>query len=59
MATRRIGAGFFGVFVGAWLSRALFKWILDFEGALLIALIVMGALVGAAVCVAGEIEGER
>ena len=59
MAARTIGAGFFGAFVGSWLGRALFKWILDLEGTLLIVLIVAAAVVGAAVCVAGEIEGER
>ena len=59
MAARTIGAGFFGAFVGAWLSRAAFKWILDLEGTLLIVLIVAGAAVGAAVCVASEIENER
>ena len=41
------------------MRRAAFKWILDLEGTLLIALIVAGAVVGAAVCVAGAIETER
>jgi hypothetical protein len=59
MASRRIGAGLFGAFVGAWLSRAAFKWILGLEGTLLIALIVAGAVAGAALCVAGAIEDER
>ena len=59
MAARILGAGLFGVFVGTWLSRALFKWILGLEGTLLIALVVAGALVGAALCVAGAIEDER
>jgi hypothetical protein len=59
MAARTIGAGFFGVFVGAWLGRALFKWILDLEGTLLIVLIVATAAVGAAVCVASELANER
>ena len=60
MAARTIGAGFFGAFVGAWLARALFKWILDLEGTLLIALIVATAVFGAVVCVAGELEdGQR
>jgi hypothetical protein len=60
MAARAIGAGFFGAFVGSWLARALFKWILDLEGTLLIVLILATAAVGATVCVAGEIgEGER
>ena len=44
MAARTIGAGFFGAFVGAWLARALFKWILDLEGTLLIVLIVATAV---------------
>jgi hypothetical protein len=59
MTARRIGAGLFGAFAGAWLSRAAFKWILELDGTLLIALIVAGAAVGAAVCVAGAIEEER
>jgi hypothetical protein len=59
MTTRRIGAGLFGALVGAWLGRAAFKWIFDFDGTLLIALIVACAAIGAAVCVAGEIETER
>ena len=59
MAARRISAGLFGVFLGAWLSRAAFKWILDLDGTLLIALIAAGAAVGAAVCIAGELESER
>jgi len=32
-----MSAGLFGVFVGAWLSRAAFKWILDLDGTPLIA----------------------
>ena len=59
MAARTIGAGFFGAFAGAWLARALFKWILDLEGTLLIVLIVATAVVGAVVCVAGELGDER
>ena len=55
MAARTIGAGFFGAFVGAWLARALFKWILDLEGTLLIVLIVATAVIGAAVCVSDEL----
>jgi hypothetical protein len=58
MAARRIKAGLFGTCAGAWLSRAAFKWLLDFEGTLLIVLIVAGAAVGAAVCVAAEIADE-
>jgi hypothetical protein len=40
------------------LARALFKWILDLEGTLLIVLIVAAAAVGAAVCVGDEIKNE-
>ena len=58
MAARTIGAGLFGAFVGAWLARALFKWILDLEGTLLTVLIVATAVVGAAACVADEIGNE-
>ncbi len=59
MRARRLSAGLFGAFAGAWLTRALFKWVLDVEGTLLIALIAAGAVVGAALAVAGEIEAER
>ena len=59
MAARTIGAGFFGAFAGAWLARALFKWILGLEGTLLIVLIVATAAVGAVVCVASELENDQ
>ena len=59
MPARRITGALFGAFVGLWLSRALFKWILGVEGTPLIVLIVAGAVIGAAICVAGELESER
>ena len=58
MAARTIGAGLFGAFVGTWLARTLFKWILDLEGTLLIVLIVATAVIGAAVCVSDELGKE-
>ena len=41
---------------GGWIGRALFKWILDFEGTLLIALIAACAAVGVVVGIASERE---
>lgn len=50
MSGRRLGSVAFGAFVGFWLSRALFKWILGVEGTTLIVVlcgaIVVGAVVG-------------
>jgi hypothetical protein len=42
----QISAGLFGAFVGARLSRAAFKWILDLDGTLLIAVSVSAAPAG-------------
>jgi uncharacterized membrane protein YeaQ/YmgE (transglycosylase-associated protein family) len=57
MTTRTAAAGLFGAFVGAWLGRAAFKWILDVEWWLVAA--IACAVVGAAICVAGERESAR
>lgn len=51
MASRTIGAALFGAVVGAWVGRALFKWILDVDG---IVPIVAVALAGAIVCAVAE-----
>jgi len=56
MTARKVGAGLFGAFVGAWLGRAVFKWILDAPGDWSTILIVATAVIGAVVCVAGADE---
>jgi uncharacterized membrane protein YeaQ/YmgE (transglycosylase-associated protein family) len=59
MLDRTIGAAIFGAVVGAWLGRALFKWILDLEGATLIAAVAATAVVAAAVCGVAERQSAR
>jgi hypothetical protein len=59
MFARLLAAGFFGAFVGAWIARALFKWLLDVEGATLAVLVIAFGLVGVIVSVAGERERAR
>jgi hypothetical protein len=59
MTGRRLGAAGFGAFVGFWIARALFKWILDVDGTAYIALAAASAIVGAAIGVAVDLEEER
>ena len=59
MTARTAGAGLFGAFVGAWIGRAAFKWILDLPWEWPLVLTVVTALIGAAICVAGEYEEAR
>jgi hypothetical protein len=47
-----VGAAVFGAVVGAWIGRAVFKWILDFEGTALIAAVAAVALASAVICAA-------
>jgi uncharacterized membrane protein YeaQ/YmgE (transglycosylase-associated protein family) len=56
MTARKAAAGLFGAFVGAWLARAAFKWILDVDWWLVAT--VAGAVIGAAISVAGEHEAQ-
>ena len=56
MTERAFAAGLFGAFVGAWIGRALFKWILDVEGTLGLAATIGVAALGAIVCFVGERE---
>jgi uncharacterized membrane protein YeaQ/YmgE (transglycosylase-associated protein family) len=56
MTARKAAAGLFGAFVAAWLARAAFKWILDVEWWLVAT--VACAVIGAAICVAGEHEAQ-
>jgi uncharacterized membrane protein YeaQ/YmgE (transglycosylase-associated protein family) len=56
MTARKAAAGLFGAFVGAWLGRAAFKWVLDVPGEWQIVLIAATAIVGAVICVTAEEE---
>ena len=49
----------FGGIAGAWLGRALFKWILDVGGMLQLVLVLVVAALGLILCVAGELERQR
>jgi uncharacterized membrane protein YeaQ/YmgE (transglycosylase-associated protein family) len=57
MTARIAATGLFGAFVGGWLGRAAFKWVLDVDWWLVAT--VACALIGAALCVAGERESAR
>jgi hypothetical protein len=56
MTAGKAAAGLFGAFLGAWLGRAAFKWIIDVDWWL--AATVACAVLGAAICVAGEHEAQ-
>ena len=56
MTGRSLGAIAFGLFVGAWLGRAFFVWILDASRTWEIAGVVACALVGGALGLAGALE---
>jgi uncharacterized membrane protein YeaQ/YmgE (transglycosylase-associated protein family) len=47
-----LAAAVFGAVIGAFIGRAVFKWILDLEGTALIAAIVAVAVTGAVICAA-------
>jgi hypothetical protein len=59
MSSRTAGAALFGALVGAWIGRALFKWILGVEGLTLVAAIVAVAVVGGVICFAAEQQSAR
>jgi hypothetical protein len=59
MTSHRLGAAGFGAFVAFWIARALFKWILDVDGATYIALAAVSVVVGATIAVAAELAEER
>jgi ABC-type transporter Mla maintaining outer membrane lipid asymmetry permease subunit MlaE len=59
MTTRMAGAVIFGAFVGAWIGRALFKWILDVSGTSLLVLVLATAAAGAVLGVAGALQERR
>ena len=51
MTRRRLGAAAFGAFVAFWITRPLFKWILDVDGTAYIALAAAFVIIGVAVAV--------
>jgi hypothetical protein len=59
MSERTIGAAIFGAVAGAWIGRALIKWVLDVEGTEQIAAIVAVAVVSAVICGAAEATSAR
>jgi uncharacterized membrane protein YeaQ/YmgE (transglycosylase-associated protein family) len=59
VTSRLLVAGVFGAFVGGWIGRAIFKWLLDLDGSLQLILILATAALGVVICVAGELERER
>jgi hypothetical protein len=59
MAARMAGAVIFGAFVGGWIGRALFKWILGMSGTSLLVLVLASAAAGSVLGVAGALEERR
>jgi hypothetical protein len=57
MVARMAGAVIFGAFVGGWIGRALFKWILGVSGTSLLVMILATAAAGGVLGVAGALEG--
>jgi len=53
------GAIIFGAIVGAWLARALFKWVLDMSGTSLLVLILATAAAGGVLGVAATLQERR
>ena len=56
MTARILGHALFGAIAGSWVGRALFKWVLDFEGTTLILAIAGCAVVGLILGVASGLE---
>jgi len=59
MTGRRVGAALFGAFVGFWIARAIFKWLLDVDGTTYVGLVAVFMIVGAALGLAVELDEER
>ena len=59
MTARMAGAVIFGAFVGAWLGRAVFKWVLDVSGTSLLVLVLATAAAGGVLGVAGTLQERR
>ena len=53
------GAVILGAFVGAWIARALFKWVLGVSGTLLLVLILSVAAAGGVLGVAATLQERR
>ena len=56
LTARTFAGGAFGAFVGAWIGRAIFVWILDVSRTLEIVALVAFGLAGAVIGVAAERE---
>ena len=56
LTARSIAGGAFGAFVGAWIARAIFIWILDVSRPVEIAALVAFGLVGIVIGVAAARE---
>jgi hypothetical protein len=59
MTARMAGAIIFGAIAGAWISRALFKWILGVSGTALLVLILATAAAGGVLGVAATLQERR
>ena len=59
MTASRIAAFIFGGFVGAWIARALFQWLLDVPGTVFVVLLVVFTVSGALLGLAARVEDER
>jgi hypothetical protein len=59
MTARMAGAVIFGAFVGAWIGRAVFRWVLDVSGTSLLVLILATAAAGGVLGVAAALEERR
>jgi hypothetical protein len=59
MNARILGAAVFGAIAGAWLGRAVFKWLLDVGGTLQLILILAVGALGLVLGVAAELERQR
>jgi hypothetical protein len=59
MTARMAGAVIFGALVGAWMGRAVFKWVLDVSRTSLLVLVLATSAAGAVLGVAGALEERR
>jgi hypothetical protein len=59
MTSHRLAAAGFGAFVGFWVARALFKWILDVHGTAYLALAASFVIAGAVLAIAADLDDER
>jgi hypothetical protein len=59
IALRRLGSVVFCGWIGAWIARAAFDWLLDVPRAWVVAALVVGAVLGGTLGLAAAIEEER